>query len=197
MREADRRVLAKQVAARRGGRPLPRTSQIIFGERQHLLDVLAMVSRTHVDGARRRREMKVLKQLITARTAELNRINSNWDRKVGQACRPRATADQLAKLAMHAPESDYYLLRTISEHPHTPAFTLAHLAKHPYEAIRENVARHPNTDSGTLEELCRLRSEPLWYLVAFNPNTPPELREKLRAKIKRMGAPRPGRVVLT
>lgn len=196
MREADRRIFAKQAAARRGGRPLPRTSQIVFGERQHLLDVLAMVGRTQVDGARRKREMKVLSDLVQARTAELNRINPDWDRKVRLACQPKAKADQLARLAMNAPLSDWYLLRTVSEHPHTPTMTLAHLAKHPYPAIRENVARHPNTDSGTLEHLCRSKSEPLWYLVAFNPNTPPELREKLRVKIKRLGAPRPGRVVL-
>lgn len=197
MRESDRRVLAKEAAARRGGPPLSRTTQIIFGERQHLLDVHAMLRQTQMDNARRRRELKLVKALIEARNRELDRINPDWGRKVKLAMNPRTRADQLARLAMKTPRSDYLLLRTISEHPSTPAFILAELAKHPYDAIRENVARHPNTDAATLEELCRTHGQPLWYLVAFNPNTPPELREKLRAKIKRMGAPRPGRLVIS
>lgn len=197
MRETDRRILAKQAAARRAKHRLPRTSQIIFGERQDLVDVHAMTRQTQTNRARLRRECKVLEALIAARTAELNRINANWDRKLQLALKRRAKADQLARLAMNTPPSDYLLLRTISEHPNTPAFVLAELAQHPYDAICENVARHPNTDSSTLVRLAKRRGEPLWYLVAFNPNTPPDLREKLHEKIKRMGAPRPRRLVIS
>jgi len=86
----------------------------------------------------------------------------------------------LEKLAKQAPEEDFYLLRLISEHPRANAKTLNRLAKHPYGAIRENVARHPNADAGTLTWLSRDRSQPLWYLVAFNPNTPTPLQRRLR-----------------
>ena len=90
-------------------------------------------------------------------------------------------------MARQAPPEDFYLLRLISEHPKTSSKTLARLAKHPYAAIRENVARHPNADAATLSRLCKDRSQPLWYLVAFNRNTPPALREKLQARMKKLG----------
>ena len=77
------------------------------------------------------------------------------------------------------------MLRLISEHPKTPARTLAHLARHSYPAIRENVARHPNTDGATLAKLSADRSMPLWYLVAFNPNTPQPLRKKLQERMRK------------
>jgi len=93
----------------------------------------------------------------------------------------------LDKLVREAPESDYYLLRLISEHPKVPSKTLARLAKHPYAAIRENVARHPNADATTLAWLSRDRSQPLWYLVAFNPNTPAALRRKLQERLRKLG----------
>jgi hypothetical protein len=93
----------------------------------------------------------------------------------------------LDKLAREAPETDYYLLRLISEHPKVPSKTLARLAKHPYAAIRENVARHPNADATTLAWLSRDRSQPLWYLVAFNPNTPAVLRRKLQERLRKLG----------
>src|SRR2546430_2650708 len=79
------------------------------------------------------------------------------------------------------------LLRLISEQPRANAKTLGKLAKHPYGAIRKNVARHPNADAPTLAWLSRDRSQPLWYLVAFNPNTPLSLQRRLRDRLKRLG----------
>ena len=64
---------------------------------------------------------------------------------------------------------------------------LGRLAKHPYAAIRENVARHPNADPDTLAWLSRDHSQPLWYLVAFNPNAPAALRKKLQERMRRLG----------
>jgi hypothetical protein len=64
---------------------------------------------------------------------------------------------------------------------------LARLARHPYGAVRENVARHPNTPVATLRALCRDPRQPLWYLVAFNPSAPEKLRAELRQRIKRRG----------
>ena len=75
----------------------------------------------------------------------------------------------------------------ISEHPKVSAKTLGRLARHPYGAIRENVARHPNADAPTLAWLSRDRSQPLWYLVAFNPNTPSTLRRKLQERLRKLG----------
>ncbi len=86
-----------------------------------------------------------------------------------------------------APDTDFYLLRLISEHPRVSSKTLGRLAKHPYGAIRENVARHPNADPATLSWLSRDRSQPLWYLVAFNPNTPSLLRRKLQERLRKLG----------
>src|SRR5258706_329873 len=73
------------------------------------------------------------------------------------------------------------------------AKTLNKLAKHPYGAIRENVARHPNADAATLAWLSRDRSQPLWYLVAFNPNTPTPLQRRLRDRLKRLGENQPSK----
>ena len=69
--------------------------------------------------------------------------------------------------------------------------TADRLAKHPYGAIRENVARHPNADAHTLTYLSRDKTQPLWYLVAFNPNTPSPLQRKLRDRLKRLGDNQP------
>jgi len=70
---------------------------------------------------------------------------------------------------------------------------LNRLAKHPYGAIRENVARHPNADGSTLTWLSKDRSQPLWYLVAFNPNTPTPLQRRLRDRLKRLGESQPSK----
>lgn len=171
----------------------PRTTQIIFGERQHLLRVLDSLERTRLPGSRLRSERNVLEELIHARTMELNRINPTWDQKVGIVLGSEVSAEALDKLTRQAPREDFYLLRLISEHPKVSAKTLARLAKHPYPAIRENVARHPNTDAATLVRLSRDRAQPLWYLVAFNPNTPANLRRKLQERMRKLGQNSGGR----
>src|SRR4051794_19800147 len=164
-----------------------RTTQIIFGERQHLLRVLDSLETSELPPARRTHEKRVLEDLIHARTKELNEINSSWDEKIGMILSADAKPDMLDTLAKNAPKSDYYLLRLISEHPRVSSETLGRLAKHPYPAIRENVARHPNSSPATLELLSRDRSQPLWYLVAFNPNTPATLRRKLQERLRQLG----------
>jgi hypothetical protein len=166
-----------------------RTSQIVFGERQHLLRVLDSIENTHLSRAKFEQERRVLEQLIHGRTQELNSVNADWDLKIGMVLSAEAKSDLLDKLAREAPERDYYLLRLISEHPRVSAKTLSRLARHPYGAIRENVARHPNTDAATLTWLSRDRSQPLWYLVAFNPNTPVLLRRKLQERLRKLGQP--------
>jgi hypothetical protein len=164
-----------------------RTTQIVFGERQHLLRVLDSLEGSHLPPARRNHERRVLEELIHARTKELNEVNDSWDEKVGMVLSADASAEQLEKLAKQAPKSDFYLLRLISEHPKVSSKTLGRLAKHAYGAIRENVARHPNADPTTLAWLSRDRSQPLWYLVAFNPNTPSTLRRKLQERLRKLG----------
>src|SRR5882762_10062605 len=125
---------------------------------------------------------------IDSRThRDLNQINTAWDEKIGLVLSSDAKPEMLEKLVKQAPEEDFYLLRLISEHPRANAKTLNKLAKHPYGAIRENVARHPNADASTLTWLSRDRSQPLWYLVAFNPNTPSVLQRRLRERLKRLG----------
>ena len=163
-----------------------RTSQIVFGERQHLLRVLDSLERSNVTHSRLGSERRVLEELIHARTMELNTINPVWDQKIGTVLSHDVKPELLEQLAKQAPRSDYYLLRLISEHPKTPARTLAQLAKHVYPAIRENVARHPNTDASTLLKLSKDRGMPLWYLVAFNPNTPANLRRKLQERMRKV-----------
>lgn len=167
--------------------PIDRTSQIVFGERQHLLRVLDSLEGSNPPIARLQQERRLLEELIHARTRELNQINTAWDEKIGLVLSADAKPEVLEKLAKQAPESDYYLLRMISEHPRANAKTLQKLARHCYGAIRENVARHPNADGGTLALLSKDRSQPLWYLVAFNPNTPVPLQRRLRDRLKRLG----------
>jgi len=74
-----------------------------------------------------------------------------------------------------------------SEHPRSNAKTLQKLGRHPYGAIRENVARLPTLTATTAHLFEQDRSQPLWYLVAFNPNTPSVLQRRLRERLKRLG----------
>src|SRR6202451_1515127 len=164
-----------------------RTSQIVFGERQHLLRVLDSVERSALPAARLDQERRVIEQLIHSRTQELNRINASWDEKIGTVLSAEVKPEMLDALSKQAPKEDYYLLRLISEHPKVTSRTLGRLSKHPYAAIRENIARHPNSDAATLTRLSRDRTQPLWYLVAFNPNAPAGLRKKLQERMRRLG----------
>ncbi|HVB33024.1 MAG TPA: hypothetical protein VNJ52_01420 [Patescibacteria group bacterium] len=185
MRRSDLLAYARRRAQAGQTTKIPRTSQIIFGERQHLLRVLDSIERTQTSAEQREHEQYSLERLIHTRTQELNRINPDWDSRISTVLRPDVTPEELDWLAREAPEEDYFLLRLISEHPRTSAETLARLSRHSYAAIRENVARHPNASPKTLTELSRDRSQPLWYLVAFNPNTPLPLRRRLERQIKR------------
>ncbi len=180
-------VLASRVDGKERERQKPRTSQIIFGERQHLLRVLDSLETSAVPTDRLEGERAALERLIQARTDELNRLNPVWDEKISTALRPDIGPDDLDRLAREAPKEDYYLLRLISEHPKASGKTLERLAHHSYTAVRENVARHPNADRRTLAWLSRDRNHPLWYLVAFNPSTPALLRRQLRARMRRLG----------
>lgn len=181
MRRADLIVHARNRARR--------TTQIIFGERQHLLRVLDSLERTQSQGSRLEQERLALERLIHARTVELNSVNPDWDQKIAVVLSASTDAETLDDLAREAPDEDYYLLRLISEHPKASAATLKRLGRHEYAAIRENVARHPNTDAQTLTKLCKDRSQPLWYLVAFNPNAPAALRRRLRERMRKLGQP--------
>ena len=190
MRRSDLLAYARRTGQTGKASKIPRTSQIIFGERQYLLRVLDSIEKTDTSPEQRTHEQQPIERLIHARTQELNRINPDWDSRVSSVLRPDVTAEELDWLAHEAPEADYFLLRLISEHPRASASTLERLSHHPYAAIRENVARHPNASPETLAELSRDRSEPLWYLVAFNPSTPEALRRRLEKQIKRTGRKR-------
>ena len=179
MRRAEKRKKATQ--------QLPRTTQFIYGERRALETALRLLRSTRLPATRRRLEEELLHGLIRLRTAELNAINPGWDAKARLAANRRATAARLRQLAARLPRADYYIARLLSDHPNVPADLLARLARHPYRAVRENVARHPRTPLRTLNALVRDRREPLWYLVAFNPGAPEPLRARLRARIRQQG----------
>src|ERR1700726_1344019 len=82
-----------------------RTSQIVFGERQHLLRVLDSVERSALPAPRLDQERRVIEQLIHARTQEVNSINAGWYEKVGTVLsaefRPN-TLDSLSRKASRA-----------------------------------------------------------------------------------------------
>lgn len=163
--------------------PTKRTTQIIYGERQHLRSVLDSIQKFVLKTDQLDREKNILNELIEARTRELNVVNRDWDRKLELARSPKATSAELAQLAETSPPDDYLLLRTIAEHPNTPAVILEKLSDHPYDAVQENVARHPNTAIGTLERLASDPNRPLWFLVACNASAPDDLRERLRRRM--------------
>src|SRR5712664_2654871 len=81
-----------------------RTSQIIFGERQHLLRVLDSLEGTELPIARMQQERRILEELIHARTRDLNQINTAWDEKIGLVLSADAKPEMLEKLVKQAPE---------------------------------------------------------------------------------------------
>ncbi|MFQ5696053.1 MAG: hypothetical protein ACE5HB_08695 [Terriglobia bacterium] len=168
-----------------GGSGLRRTSQIVYGERQSLDQVLRLLRRTRMPPDRRRIEEHLLRELIRLRTHELRRINPDWERQIRLASNRRTSAATLRRVARRLAPDDYYLARLVSDHANAPADVLKKLSRHAYSSVRENVARHPRTPVATLRALARDRREPLWYLVAFNPSTPTTLREQLRARMQR------------
>lgn len=165
-------------------RKFRRSTQIVFGERQHLKSVLDSLRRSGVPPAQRMAESKVLKRLIARRDLELNRLNPAWDRKIRRARNARTSPRELMRLAQAIPEDDYLLARVLTEHPKAPGDLLESFAGHPYAAVRENVARHPNTPPELLVQLARKRGEPLWKLVGCNPSAPADLRVRLRARMQ-------------
>ena len=79
----------------RNGNSSGRTTQIIFGERQHLLRVLDSLEGSTLPPGRRNHERRVLEELIHARTKELNEINASWDEKIGMVLSADAKGDML------------------------------------------------------------------------------------------------------
>ena len=161
-----------------------RGSQVVFGERAHLLEVLHSVQRAQLPRARKLAEIRQLKRMIETRTQDLNRFSPAWNRKFQQARNPQTTSQQLLRMgsALHA--DDYLLARVLTEHAEAPPELLEHLASHPYPAVRENVARHPRTPAAVLLAMAEDANEPLWFLVACNPSTPADLRDHLRDRMK-------------
>src|SRR6266852_5579552 len=140
--------------------PSTRTSQIVFGERQHLLRVLDSLEGTGLPIARLQAERRMLEELIHARTRELNVINTAWDEKIGLVLSADAKPEMLEKLVKQAPEEDYYLLRLISEHPRSNAKTLTQLAKHASAPPRANLAKHTPADHPPPAWLSRTPRQP-------------------------------------
>jgi hypothetical protein len=161
-----------------------RGSQVIFGERQHLAEVLGSVRAANLPRVRKQKEMRALESLIAERTGELDRITPAWDRKFKKAHDPRATSGDLLRIASSLSPNDYLLARVLTEHAEAPPELLERMAAHPYSAVRENVARHPKTPERVLRALAGNSDEPLWFLVACNPSTPADLRERLRLRMK-------------
>ncbi|HEV2351068.1 MAG TPA: hypothetical protein VG028_14600 [Terriglobia bacterium] len=160
-----------------------RGTQMILGERQHLGEVLRSVRKAKIPTRRKLAEKRALETMIRVRTDELNRINPGWDKKFRQAGNPKTTPKELLRLAASLPKDDYLLARLLTEHANAPGELLQRLARHPYPAVRENVARHPHTPPELLLKLAEEKSEPLWFLVACNPSTPQDLRDRLRARM--------------
>ena len=161
-----------------------RGSQVVFGERAHLLEVLRSVQRAQLPRTRKLAETRQLKRMIEARTQDLNRFSPAWDRKFRQARNPLTTSQKLLQIGSTLRTDDYLLARLLTEHAEAPPELLEHMASHPYSAVRENVARHPHTPVAVLQSMAEDADEPLWFLVACNPSTPFDLRDRLRERMK-------------
>jgi len=94
-------------------KPRQRTTQIIYGERQHLRAVLVPIRNFQYKYRDLERETEALHRMIDARTAELHRVNPNFDEQLKQARDADAKPEQLARLSQTATEDDWLLLRTI------------------------------------------------------------------------------------
>jgi hypothetical protein len=161
-----------------------RGSQVVFGERAHLQEVLRSVQQAKLPRARRLTEIRQLKRMIAVRTKDLNRFSPAWDRKFQQARNPQTASQKLLRIGTTLHADDYLLARVLTEHAEAPPELLEHLASHPYAAVRENVARHPRTPAAVLLAMAEDSHEPLWFLVACNPSTPPDSRDRLRERMK-------------
>jgi hypothetical protein len=161
-----------------------RGSQVVFGERAHLQEVLRSVQQADLPRARKLAEIRQLKRMIAVRSQDLNHFSSAWDRKFQQARDPQTTSEKLLRMGSTLHPEDYLLARVLTEHAEAPPELLEHLASYPYAAVRENVARHPRTPAAVLRAMAEDSHEPLWFLVACNPSTPSELRDRLRERMK-------------
>ena len=162
-----------------------RGSQVVFGERTHLQEVLRSVQQAKLPQARKLGEVRQLKQMIAARTKDLNGFCPAWDRKFQQARNPETSSQILLRMGSRLHADDYLLARVLTEHAGAAPELLERLAYHPYAAVRENVARHPHTPVAVLRAMAENDNEPLWFLVACNPSTPTDLREVLRERMKK------------
>src|SRR5438552_17485231 len=86
-----------------------RTSQIVFGERQHLLRVLDSLEGTDLPIARMQQERRILEELIHARTRDLNHINTAWDEKIGIVLSSDDKREMMEKMVMQDTGEAYYL----------------------------------------------------------------------------------------
>ncbi len=172
-----------------GVKKIHRGSQVVFGERAHLLEVLRSVQAAQLPRTRKLAEIRQLKRMIVARTKDLNQFSPAWDTKFKQVRNPQTTGRKLLKIGVALHPDDYLLARALTEHADAPPELLETLAAHPYAAVRENVARHPHTPSAVLQAMADDTREPLWFLVACNPSTPAGLRDRLRERMKQ--SPRP------
>ncbi len=161
-----------------------RGSQVLFGERAHLVDVLRSVKAAKLPRKRKQAEVRLLKKLIETRTKELNRITPRWDHVFKKVRDPNTSAQELLRLARSLSQDDFLIARGLTEHREASPELLVLYASHPYASVRENVARHPHTPTNVLEAMAEDSREPLWFLVACNPSTPQDLRQRLRERMQ-------------
>ena len=118
-----------------------RGTQVIFGERKHLLEVLESIQKAKLPRERKQVEVRLLKKLISARTEELNQITPRWDANFKRAQNPKTTARELGRIAANLSPEDYLTARALTEHAAAPPEILTRMAGHKYSAVRENVAK--------------------------------------------------------
>jgi hypothetical protein len=181
--------MAEDTRSKFQGRKIHRGSQVVFGERTHLQEVLRSVQRATLPRARKLAEVRELKRMIAQRTDDLNRFSPAWDRKFRQARDAQTASEKLLRIGFALHADDYLLARVLTEHAAAPPELLEHLAAHPYAAVRENVARHPRTPAAVLRAMAEATNEPLWFLVACNLSTPAELRASLLERMKQTPQP--------
>ncbi len=181
--------MALDIRTRFGIKKIYRGSQVVFGERAHLQDLLRSVRAAQLPRTRKLAEIRQLKRMIAARTKDLNQFSPAWDNKFKQVRNPQTTGQTLLKIGAALHPDDYLLARGLTEHADAPPELLETLAVHPYAAVRENVARHPHTPVTVLRGMAEDKREPLWFLVACNPSTPTDLRARLRERMKQCPQP--------
>lgn len=177
--------MAADTRTKFGVKKIHRGSQVVFGERAHLQEVLHSIQRAKLPRERKQAEIRQLKRMIAVRTQDLNGFSPAWDRKFRQARDPQTSAQKLSRIGFGLHGDDFLLARILTEHAAAPPELLEHLATHPYAAVRENVARHPRTPPAVLRAMAEDANEPLWFLVACNTSAPPDLRDLLLERMKR------------